>query len=231
MLRLRSLSGRLPLMGIRMIGAGLRFVGLAAARRGRPAFAVLPVLHRPRAPIVAPSVRLVTRPAAAGAALDLVLGVPMRPLFLFNQRLPVRDRDLIIVRMDFRERQESVAIAAVIDEGGLERRLYPRDLGEIDVAAQLAAVRGLEVEFLDAVAAQHDHPGLLRVGGVDEHFVGHETVSWRRAIARPRGVASDTRGGKAAPNTGLKGWRRATRAEASAAAPPSTLICSTGRRG
>jgi hypothetical protein len=155
----------------------------------------------------------------------------MRALFLGDQRLPVGDRDLIIVGMDFREGQEAVAVAAIVDEGGLERRLYPRDLGEIDIAAQLAAVRGFEVEFLDPVAAQHHHPGLLRMGGIDEHLVGHETVSWRRAIARPRGVASDTRGGKAAPNTGLKGWRRATRAEAGAAAPPTTLICSPGRRG
>ena len=169
--------------------------------------------------------------AAAGAAVDLVLGVAMRALFLGDQRLPVGDRDLIVIRMDFGERQEAVAVAAVVDEGGLERRLYPRDFGEIDIAAQLPAVRGLEIEFLDPVAAQHDHPGLLRMGGVDEHFVGHETVSWRRAIARPRGVASDTRGGKAAPNRGLRGWRRVARAEASAAALPTTLICSPGRRG
>ena len=117
--------------------------------------------------------RLVPLPPAAGAALDLVLGVPMRPLFLFNQRLAIGDRDLVVIGVDFRERQKAVAIAAVVDEGGLERRLYPRDLGEIDIAAQLAAARGFEVEFLDPVAAQHDHPGLLRMGGVDEHLVGH----------------------------------------------------------
>ena len=75
--------------------------------------------------------------------------------------------------MDFRERQEAVAVAAVIDEGRLQRRLDARDLGEIDVTAKLFAVGALEVEFLDAVAAQHHHPGLLRVGRVDEHFVGH----------------------------------------------------------
>ena len=169
--------------------------------------------------------------AAAGTPVDLILGVAMRALFLGDQRLPVGDRDLIIVGMDFRERQEAVAVAAIVDEGGLQRRLYPRDFREIDVAAQLAAVCGFEIEFLDAVAAQNDHPGLLRMGGVDKHFVGHETVSWRRAIAHPRRVASDTRGGKAAPNTGLKGWRRAARAKASAAALPTTLVCSPGRRG
>ena len=130
--------------------------------------------------------------AAAGAAVDLGLGVAMGALFLGDQRLPVGDRDLIVVGMDFAEGQEAVAIAAVVDEGGLQRRLYPRDLGEIDVAAQLPAVRRLEVEFLDPIAAQHHHPGLLRMGRVDKHLVGHGTVSWRAgarsfaAVARQR---------------------------------------------
>ena len=77
----------------------------------------------------------------------------MRAFFLGDQRLPVGDRDLVVVGMDFRKRQEAVAVAAVVDEGGLERRLYPRDLGEIDIAAQLAAACGLEIELLDPVAA------------------------------------------------------------------------------
>ena len=37
-----------------------------------------------------------------------------------DQRLPVGDRDLVIVRVDFGERQESVAIAAVFDERRLQ---------------------------------------------------------------------------------------------------------------
>ena len=152
---------------------------------GPSSLAVLQPLraHRVAAAVLAPRRRRVA--AAAGAAVDLVLGVAVRALFLGDQRLPVGDRDLIVVGMDFAEGQEAVAVAAVVDEGGLQRRLYPRDLGEIDIAAQLAAVRGLEVEFLDPVAAQHHDPGLLRMGGVDEHLVGHETVSWRRARVRP----------------------------------------------
>ena len=75
--------------------------------------------------------------------------------------------------MDFTERQKTVAIAAVIDEGGLQRRLDPRYLGEINIATELFTVGRLEVEFLYAVAAQYDHPGFLRVGCIDEHFVGH----------------------------------------------------------
>ena len=75
--------------------------------------------------------------------------------------------------MDFAEGEEAVAVAAVVDEGGLQRRLDPRHLGQIDVAAKLFTVGRLEVEFLDPVAAQNHHPGLLRVGRIDEHFVGH----------------------------------------------------------
>ncbi len=92
---------------------------------------------------------------------------------LFQQRLPVGDRNLIVVRMNLAESEEAVAVAAVFDEGGLQGGLYPRDLGEIDVAAKLSPVCRFEIEFLNAVAADHHDPGLLRVGGVDEHFVGH----------------------------------------------------------
>ena len=76
--------------------------------------------------------------------------------------------------MDLGEGEEAVAIAAVIDERRLQRRFDPRHLGEIDVTPELLLGGGLEVEFLDAAAAHHDHPGLFRVGGVDEHLVGHE---------------------------------------------------------
>ena len=62
----------------------------------------------------------------------VVLGVLKLAVFR-QQLLAVGDRDLIIVRVDFTERQETVAIAAVIDEGRLQGRLYPDDLGQVDV--------------------------------------------------------------------------------------------------
>src|SRR5947209_19537941 len=221
---------RFGLMRVRRIGAGLRdLVKLRVRHVSRRVVTILAaVLHRLRAHGVTPPMRSVARAAAAAARtpLDLVLGVAVRSLFLRDQRLPVRDRNLIVVGMDFRERQEAVAIAAVVDEGGLERRLYARDLGEIDVAAQLAAARGFKVELLDPIAAQHRHPGLLRMGGVDEHFIGHETVSWRRA--RVCRASTEARG---APNLGLNEWPRVVRARANAKALPTTSICSPGRRG
>ena len=75
--------------------------------------------------------------------------------------------------MDFAEGEKAVAIAAVVDEGGLQRRFDARHLCQIDVAAKLFTAGGLEVEFLDTMATQNNHPGLLRMGRIDEHFVGH----------------------------------------------------------
>src|SRR5216683_5991844 len=115
----------------------------------------------------------VARPAAVGAVFALLLGLAMGAFVCFDQRLAIGDRDLIIVRMDFAEGEKAVAVATVLDEGRLQRRLYPRDLGEIDVAAQLFALGGLEIKLFDAIAADHDNPGLFRVGSIDQHFVGH----------------------------------------------------------
>jgi hypothetical protein len=113
------------------------------------------------------------RTAAVGTIFGFFLGLAVRAFVGFDQRLTVGDRDLIIVGMDFAEGQEAVPVAAIFDEGGLQRRLYPRDLGEIDIAAQLLALGGLEIKLFDAIAAHHDNPGLFRVGRIDQHFVGH----------------------------------------------------------
>jgi len=113
------------------------------------------------------------RTAAAGTVLALFFRLAMGALVGLDQRLTVGDRDLVIVRMNFAEGEEAVAVAAVFDEGCLQRRLYPRDLGEVDIAAQLLALGGLEIKLFDSIAADHNDPGLFRVGGVDQHFVGH----------------------------------------------------------
>ncbi len=115
----------------------------------------------------------VARTAAIGAVLALLLGLAMGAFVRLDQGLAIGDRNLIIVRMNFAEGKKAVTVAAVLDEGRLQRRLYAGDLGEIDVAAQLPALGGLEIKFFDAIAADHDDPGLFRVGGVDQHFVGH----------------------------------------------------------
>jgi hypothetical protein len=126
-------------------------------------------------PFAIAAAALIARPrtAAVGAVFGFFFGLAMGALVRLDQRLTVGDRDLIIVGVDFAEGQEAVAVAAVFDEGRLQRRLYPRDLGEIDVAAQLLALGGFKIKFFDAIAAHHNDPGLFRVGGIDQHFVGH----------------------------------------------------------
>lgn len=132
------------------------------------------------------------RPAAMAAVLVLFLCLAMGALVGLDQRLTVGDRDLVVVGMDFAEGQEAVTVAAILDEGSLQRRLYARDLGEVNVAAQLFALGGLEIKLFDAIATDHDDPGLFRVGGIDQHLVGHFGAldgggrgSWRAQTAPP----------------------------------------------
>ena len=128
--------------------------------------------------LVAPRVR------ALGARVGLGLGFGFGLGFLLQQRLPVGDRDLIVVGMDFVEGQEAVAVAAVVDEGRLQRRLDARHLGQIDVAAQQLAGGQLVVELLYPAVAQHHDPGFLRVRGIDEHLVLVHGMSSLRAAGR-----------------------------------------------
>ena len=61
---------------------------------------------------------------------------PAQPLFLggmlglfAKQGVAVGLGDLVIIGVDFAEREEPVPVAAIIDEGRLQRRLDPSDLG------------------------------------------------------------------------------------------------------
>jgi len=134
----------------------------------------------------------VARPAPVRTVFGFFLGLAMGAFVGFDQRLTIGDRNLVIVRMNFAEGEKAVPVAAIFDEGRLQGRLDARDLGEIDVAAKLFALSGLEIKLFDAIAADHDNPGLFRVGGIDKHFVGHfgtldggGRVSRCARIARP----------------------------------------------
>jgi hypothetical protein len=133
-----------------------------------------------------------TRTAAVGAIFGFFLGLAMSALVRLDQGLAIGDRDLIIVRMDFAEGEKAVTVAAILDEGSLQGWFYARDFGEVDIAAQLFALSGLEIKLFDAIAADHNDPGLFRVGGIDQHFVGHfgtldggGRVCRRARMARP----------------------------------------------
>jgi hypothetical protein len=110
----------------------------------------------------------VTRTAvAAGAILAFFLGLAVGAFVRLDQGLTIGDRNLIIVRMNFAEGEKAVTVAAIFDEGSLQGWFYARDFGEVDIAAQLFALGGLEVKLFDSIAADHNDPGLFRVGGVD----------------------------------------------------------------
>ena len=65
--------------------------------------------------------------------------------------------------MNLAEREEPVAVAAEIDESSCSKRLYPGDLGEIDVALDLLVLGKFEVELLNPVALEHRRPRFLGV--------------------------------------------------------------------
>ena len=101
----------------------------------------------------------------------MLLGVAR---LVLQQGLPVGERDLVVVRVDLAEGEEAVAVAAVLDEGRLERRLDARHLREIDVALDLLLVFGLEIEFLDPATPDNDDARLLWMRRVDQHLVCHD---------------------------------------------------------
>ncbi len=80
------------------------------------------------------------------AVFCLLLAARILRLHL-DQALPVGDGDLVVVGMDLVEREEAVAVAAVFDERGLQARLYPDHLGEVDVALELFLGGCLDVEI------------------------------------------------------------------------------------
>jgi hypothetical protein len=152
----------------RLMIMAMRQVGLDVVRAGCLDDAALDAVAIAAAARIA-----VARAAAVGAVFGLFFGFAMGAFVRLDQRLPIGDRNLIIVRMDFAEGQKAVAVAAIFNEGGLQRGLYARDLGEIDISTQLFALGGLEIKLFDTIATDHNDPGLFRVGGIDQHFVGH----------------------------------------------------------
>jgi hypothetical protein len=72
-----------------------------------------------------------------GLLLGLLAGVVVETRLLGEQGLPIGDRNPVIVGMNLAERQETVAVAAVFDEGRLQGGFDPRDLGEVDVSLEL----------------------------------------------------------------------------------------------
>ena len=103
-------------------------------------------------------------------------------LFVAQQGFAVGNGDLVIVGVDFAEGEEAVAVAAIFHERRLQARLNARDLGEVDIAPQLAAGRRFEVEFVEPVTRCDDNPCFFRVDGIHQHSLGSHNEL--RALAR-----------------------------------------------
>ncbi len=98
----------------------------------------------------------------------------LHELFLLGQqRLAVGDRNAEIVGVNFRERQKAVAVAAKIDESGLQRRLDARHLGQKNTSLQRFAEFAFVVVFDKAFAVDNRNPGFFLMGCVNEHSLNH----------------------------------------------------------
>ena len=113
----------------------------------------------------------------AAAWLFFLVGLTLGACVFGQQRFTIGGRNLIIIGMNFAESQETVTIPAIFDEGRLKGGFYARDFCEINIAAKLFFISGLEVEFLDPVSAHHHNPCFFGMGRIDKHFVRHEILS------------------------------------------------------
>ncbi len=84
----------------------------------------------------------VRRSAVPMLAVPLLVAAVAVSAALVATRRAVADRYAIVIGMDLAEGEEAVPVAAEIDERRLKRRLYPRDLREIDVSFDLLLCRG-----------------------------------------------------------------------------------------
>lgn len=131
--------------------------------------------------------------------------------FGLQQRLTVCKGDLVVVGMNFGKGQKSVAVTAVVDEGGLQRRLHSGDLRQIDIAADLLLMFRLEVELFYAVPAYDNDARLLGVRRIDKHFLCHLSCAPRRTSGtgdRPASLGRLPNTSEGAPDMKVPVWRR-----------------------
>src|SRR5690242_7291970 len=68
-----------------------------------------------------------------------------------QQRFAVGDGDLVVIGVDFRDGEEAMAVAAILDESRLERGLHARHLGQVDITPELPPLGGFEIELSEPV--------------------------------------------------------------------------------
>jgi hypothetical protein len=74
-----------------------------------------------------------------------------------------------ILARDFLERQETVAVFAVVDETGFERRLDARHDRLVDIALALFAPFDLVFEIEQFLSVDDRQPAFFRLGRIDQH--------------------------------------------------------------
>ena len=111
--------------------------------------------------------------------------------------------------MDFAKGQETVTVAAKVDESCLQRRFDPCYLGEVNVAFDLFVFGRFEIKFFDPVVLDYRYPSLLVVARVDEHARCHYVFSRRGgfgAMLRPMRASDCMMFGMYQPFH-VSGWR------------------------
>ena len=98
--------------------------------------------------------------------------------------------NLIIIRMDFRESQEAVAVSAIINESGLKGGFDPRYFSKINIASELPLIAALKIKFFDAGSIDDDHPRFFGVCCIDQHTFCHGDLRWPLGMFAARHLAS-----------------------------------------
>ena len=106
---------------------------------------------------------------------------------------------------DFLERQKAVALLAVVDEGGFQRRLHARHHRLVDVALSLLAPLDLDLVIEQFLSIDDRQAALFGLRGVDQHPF-HDARSFIPiAVTVPRGNPRCP--GRRAETDGTAGWR------------------------
>src|SRR5699024_8576914 len=79
------------------------------------------------------------------------------------------DAGLVVIAGDFLQRQEAVAVAAVLDEGRFKRGLEPGDAALVDVGLLLFLGRLFDVDVVQVLAVHDRHAQFFGLRGVDQH--------------------------------------------------------------
>jgi hypothetical protein len=106
------------------------------------------------------------------------------------------------LEVDLVERQEGGAVAAVVDEGGLEGAVHPLDDRLVDVAFDVLAGKGLDLEQIEHAVVDDGDAVLLLRRDIDQHGLGHRIRISSAPFGHPPTIGMRGRARHAAGSTG-----------------------------